>query len=242
MRVSHVVVFVLLIVSSVRVSAGAQKVFEGSVSYDVVLDGKPSQFVITARNKRVRQDTSLPDSVGVVTTTYEVFDYEHGTITTISPSTKRFTRMMISTFRESLGDPRSVTELRALERERLADIEGTGRRESILGLRCEIYTLKSTPGAEWCITTELGHFLAFEGQLGQLRAGTTAAFLNDDKLPRTAPTKFKNGAAVLRVHMTSADGREISMIATRIDHSTPSMDFFAVPPGFVEANTVVPSP
>jgi hypothetical protein len=42
--------------------------------------------------------------------------------------------------------------------------------------------------------------------------------------------------------MTSADGREISMIATRIDHSTPSMDFFAVPPGFVEANTVVPSP
>jgi len=34
----------------------------------------------------------------------------------------------------------------------------------------------------------------------------------------------------------------ITMIATRIDHSTPSMDFFAVPPGFVEANTLLPTP
>src|SRR5690348_4520965 len=231
MRAAPVAAAIVLIVSSVPRSAGAQKLFEGSVTYDVVVEGKPSLFIITARAAKVRQDTSVPDSAGVVTTTYEVFDYEHGTITTVSPSAKRFTRTAISTFRESLGDPRSITDLRAMERERLADIEGTGRRESVLGLRCEIYVLKSTPGAEWCITSELGHFLAFEGQQGQLPAGTTAAFQNNDRLPRTTPIKFRNGAAVLKMRMTTADGREITMVASRIDHSTPSMDFFAVPPG-----------
>jgi hypothetical protein len=242
MRASQLAACILVIVSAVPGRAGAQSLFEGSVMYDVVIDGKPSQFVITARNARVRQDTSVPDSAGVVTTTYEVFDYQHGTITTISPATKRFTRTAISTFRESLGDPRSISDLRALERERLADIDGTGHWESVLGLRCEIYVLKSTPGAEWCITSELGHFLAFEGQQGQLRAGTTAAFQSDDRLPRTTTIKFKDGAAVLKMRMAGADGRVITMIATRIDHSTPSMDFFAVPPGFVEANSLLPTP
>ena len=242
MRAARLVGAVLVIMSSAPSPASAQKLFEGSVRYDVIVDGKPSQFVITARDRKVRQDTSIPDSAGVVTTTYEVFDYQHGTVTTISPSTKRFTRAPISTFREMLGDPRSTSDLRALERERLGDIEATGRRESVLGLRCEIYVLKSTPGAEWCITSELGHFLAFEGQQGQLRAGTTAAFQSDDRLPRTTPLKFRNGAAVLKMQLTTEDGRSLAMIATRIDHSTPSMDFFAVPPGFLEANTLLRSP
>ena len=242
MRTAQLAAVMFVTVSTVPSAAGAQRLFEGSVTYDVVVDGKPSQFVVTARDAKVRQDTSVPDSAGSVTTPYEVFDYQHGTITTVSPSTKRFTRAAISTFRESLGDPRSITDLRALERERLADIEGTGRRESVLGLRCEIYVLKSTPGAEWCITSELGHFLAFEGQQGQLRAGTTAAFQGRDRLPTTTTMKFKNGAAVLKMRMTSADGREIKMIATKIDRTPPSMDFFAVPPGFVEANTLLPSP
>lgn len=242
MRAAQLAISFLAIVSAGPRSAGAQKLFEGRVTYDVVVDGRASQFVITARKAKVRQDTSVPDSDGVVTTPYEVFDYEHGTVTTVSPAAKRFTRGAISSYRESLGDPRSVTDLRALERERLADIEGTGHRETVLGLRCEIYVLKSTPGAEWCITSELGHFLAFEGQQGQLPAGTTAAFQNNERLPRTTTIKFRNGAAVLRMQMTTPDGRSITMVAARIDHAMPSMDFFAVPPGFVEANSLLPTP
>ncbi|HKW48964.1 MAG TPA: DUF4412 domain-containing protein [Gemmatimonadaceae bacterium] len=242
MRAAQLAGYILVVVNVVPRVAGGQKLFEGSVRYDVVVDGKPSQFVITARNAKVRQDTSVPDSDGVVTTPYEVFDFQHGTITTISPSTKRFTRGAIGSFRTSIGDPRSISDLRALERARLEDIEATGHRESVLGLRCEIYVLKSTPGAEWCITSELGHFLAFEGQQGQLPAGTTAAFQGDDRLPRTTTIKFRNGAAVLRMKMVAADGRQITMIATKIDHWSPSMDFFGVPPGFVEANSLLPSP
>lgn len=242
MRVVQLAAYMLVVVNAVPRTARGQRLFEGSVRYDVAVDGTPRQFVITARDLKVREDTSVPDSAGVVTTPYQVFDYQHGIVITISPSAKRFTRAAISTFRESAGDPRSISELRALERARLADIEATGRKESVLGLRCEIYVLKSTPGAEWCITSELGHFLAFEGQQGQLPAGTTAAFQSDDKLPRTTTIKFRNGAAVLRMKMPTADGREITMIATKIDHLTPSMDFFGVPPGFVEANTLPPSP
>ena len=143
MRAARLVASMLVIMSSVPSPAGAQRLFEGSVRYDVVIDGKPSQFVIRARDAKVRQDTSIPDSDGVAAITYE---------------------------------------------------------------GCEIYVLESTPGAEWCITSELGHFLAFEGQQGQLRAGTTAAFQSDDRLPRTTTLRFKNGAAVLKMRMTNGAG------------------------------------
>lgn len=115
MRAAPLRVSILIVAIALPSAAGAQRLFEGSVTYDVVADGKPSQFVITARNSRVRQDTSIPDSAGVTTANCEVFDYQHGTITTISPSTKRFTRAAMSTYRETIGDPRSITELRALE-------------------------------------------------------------------------------------------------------------------------------
>jgi hypothetical protein len=44
------------------------------------------------------------------------------------------------------------------------------------------------------------------------------------------------------MRMTTADGREIEMIATKIDRTPRSMSFFSVPPGFIEANTLLPSP
>lgn len=54
---------------------------------------------------------------------------------------------------------------------------------------------------------------------------------------------FRDGAVLLRMRMTGGDGRDITMIATKIDRTTPPARNFSIPAGFEEMqNPMVPRP
>lgn len=213
-------------------TARAQKTFAGTITYDVTLSDKQVQISISSRDQLVRQDFLLPPDAPPEAQTYQIFDYANGNVTTVLAGMKKYMVTNLKTLRDAMGQS---GEARSDDvRKTLDDITSTKRHETIAGLTCEVYTLKSTPRDEWCITTGLGHFLYFEGATGvdisnpsgAGRGASTASLL------RT----FKDGAVVLRMKMMSRNGETVSMVATNVDRTMPSATLFVIPSSFEETS------
>ena len=212
--------------------AAAQKTFEGTISYDVRASDKQMQISISSRDKLVRQDFVLPADAPPEAQTYQLFDYGNGNVTTVLPGMKKYMTTNLKTLRDAMGhndEPRSDDVRRALD-----DIKTTHRKETIAGYVCEVYTLKSTPRDEWCITTGLGHFLYFEGATGVDPNGGPG--LAENSAAASLMRTFKTGAVVLRMQMMSRNGETVSMIATKVDRSVPPATLFVLPASFEEMN------
>jgi hypothetical protein len=211
--------------------APAQKTFEGTISYDVTMSDKQVQISISSRGNLVRQDFKMPPGAPPEAETYQLFDYKNENVTTVLPGMKKYMVTNLKTLRDAIGQSgeRSEDDVRKA----LADITSTHRKESIAGISCDVYVLKSTPGDEWCITTGLGHFLYFEGATGV--AGTNGPLGGSSSTAGLMRT-FKNGAVVLRMRMRSRSGETMSMIATSIDRTVPPATLFVLPASYEEMN------
>ena len=208
----------------------AQKTFEGTITYNVTLSDKQMQISISSRDKLVRQDFELPADAPPEAQTYQLFDYENGNVTTVLPGMKKYMVTNLKTLRDAMGqnrEPRDDDVRKALD-----DIKSTKRHETIAGYTCEVYTLKSTPPDEWCITTGLGHFLYFEGATG-VNPGTASTVGGDGSTASLMRT-FKNGAVVLRMRMLSRNGETVSMVATKVDRMVPPATLFVLPSSYEE--------
>jgi hypothetical protein len=212
--------------------AGAQKTFAGTITYDVTLSDKQMQISISSREKLVRQDFVLPADAPPEAQTYQIFDYGNGNVTTVLPGMKKYMVTNLKTLRDAMGqngEPRDDDVRKTLD-----DIKSTDRHETIAGYTCDVYTLKSTPRDEWCVATGLGHFLYFEGATGVNTSNPSGVGggASTASLMRT----FKNGAVVLRMRMMSRNGETVSMVATRVDRTTPPATLFVLPSSFEEMN------
>jgi len=210
----------------------AQRKFEGTLTYDIDIGGRQMIVVLSARGNKARQDVDMPGTSVVSKGTYQLVDYDKDNVITVVPAMKRFMVMDLKPLRDASGETRAR---RDSTRERmLGAMTATGRRESVAGVECEVYTNTELPGDEWCITSALGYFRAFEGPRGASPMSPGAAV---SPLMRT----FKDGAVVLRLRMTGPDGNEVKMVATKIDRSPPPPKTFAIPAGFEEMqNPMVP--
>jgi hypothetical protein len=207
--------------------AAAQKTFEGTISYDIAVRDQQMQLSISARGNKVRQDFDIANAPPEAQM-YQLIDYGSGEIATVMPAMKRYMVMNMKSLRTAMG-PKAEGDDET--QKTLADLAPTGRKETIAGVGCEVYTLKTTPGDEWCITGGLGHFLAFEGELGIGRGMSPIA---GNPALAALTRNFKDGAVVLRMRMTSKGGETMTMAATKIDRTVPPASFFSVPSNFEE--------
>jgi len=213
--------------------AAAQKTFEGTITYDVTMSDKQVQISISSRGHLVRQDFKMPADAPPEAETYQLFDYKNENVTTVLPGMKKYMVTNLKTLRDAIGG-QSGERNEDDVRKALADITSTHRKESIAGVSCDVYVLKSTPGDEWCITTGLGHFLYFEGATGGI--GTSGTPLGGSSSTAGLMRTFKNGAVVLRMCMQSRSGETMSMVATSIDRTVPPATLFVLPASYEEMN------
>src|SRR5437868_3309001 len=219
MHVSLPVAIATLIAAAGAVGpAAAQRTFDGTITYDVTMGDKQMDISISSRGRLVRQDFKLPADAPPEAQTYQLFDYENGTITTVFPGMKKYMVTNLKTLRGAMGGGQSEESRDDRMRKVLADVSPTQRREVIAGIGCQVYVLKSTPRDEWCITTGLGHFLYFEGASG-MDLGSGGSPLGGGSSMSGLMRTFKDGAVVLRMKMSERNGDSVTMVATRVDRT-----------------------
>jgi hypothetical protein len=202
----------------------AQKLFEGTITYEVTpANGTPVEMTLRSNGKKLREDMRAPET-GDESTTYQVIDGESGEVLVVIPAAKQY---MLHNFKTLRAEREKTTDSTAVD-----DIVSTGRKETIVGLSCEVYVRKDQPGNEWCITSALGRLGVFDDQL----AGSNA-------MSGTAMQLFKHGALVLRMSYGASLGYPVTMIATKIDRTSPPASIFKVPAGYTEMkNPMMPKP
>jgi hypothetical protein len=223
--VVHRHLLILSVVLAAHASpARAQKAFEGTITYAIDMGERQMQLAISTRGSRVRQEMTMSGTPIFSEGTYQIFDFRTGDVTTVVPGMKRY--MVVNR--------RAARAERDSARDRLlASVTATGRKETIAGLDCEVYVVQDRPGDEWCITSELGHFLGFDGPASVARSGGGVSLPENSALSRLMRT-FKRGAALLRMRVTGPDGRDLTMTATKIDRTVRPKGDFEVPAGFAE--------
>lgn len=225
-------------VAGVSAPAGAQKTFEGTITYDVTMDGKQAVMSISSRGSKVRQDVMLPGAPPEAQT-YQIIDYEKREIVTVLPGMRQYITLNPGKLGSGANQPQSDSARLERVRARAADVSETGRKETIAGLSCEVYVLKSAPEDEVCLTTELGHVLAFEGRDGM--ADRSASPLAGDPTIAALMAKFSHGAAILRMRMSSARD-DMTMVASKVERTPQPASYFAIPQGFTEINPMIGKP
>ena len=192
-------------------TAAAQKPFEGTIVYDVVAGDKSVQMTVTTRGSKVRRDMAMPDAPDVSRGNYQMIDFKTGEATMVFPAMKRYMTMKVGGLRDA--DP--------------ADVDATDRVETIAGARCTVFTMKSVPGAEWCITS-----------VGTRSDAELGALMNDSPVSGGAMSGllrgFLRGTVVLRARMIDRNGGVMTMVAKKVDRTTPPAALFQMPGDFQE--------
>ena len=197
--------------------AAAQKPFEGTIVYDVVAGDKQMQMTVTTRGTKVRRDVSTPDAPEVSRGNYQMIDFKTGDATMVFPTMKRYMVMQVGGVRDATSETPTDP----------GDVEATARVESIAGTRCTVFTMKSVPGGEWCITSS-----------GAKNDAELAGLMNESPASGGAMPGllrgFLHGTVVLRARMIDRNGGVMTMLAKKIDRTTPPATLFQLPSDFQE--------
>ena len=107
------------------------------------------------------------------------------------------------------------------------DVETTGRVETIAGVRCTVFTMRSVPGGEWCITSS-----------GTKNDAELAGLMNESPAsggPMPGLLRgFLRGTVVLRARMIDRNGGVMTMLAKKVDRTAPAASLFQLPSDFQE--------
>ena len=197
--------------------AAAQKPFEGTIVYDVVAGERSMQMTVTARGSKVRRDMTMPDAPDVSRGNYQMIDFKTGEATMVFPAMKRYMLIKVGGLRDAASDPAADPS---------ADIQATSRVETIAGARCTVFTMKSVPDNEWCITSGAKN----DAELDALMIDSPAGGGPAPGLLRG----FLRGTVVLRARMLDRSGGVTTMVAKKIDRGTPPAALFQLPAEFQE--------
>lgn len=213
--------------------AAAQKHFEGAITYEVSSGGRHDEMVVRARGRKVRQDTHREDAPEASRKNYAIVDYDSSVVITVVPSVQRFMVIDFARLRAAIGEA-DASALRPNE-DAVADVVATSRKERIAGVACIVYIVKTAArGDEWCITTEIGSILGFDGSSGAGGRDGGALPLPSNTAMATLMRSFDGNALVLRMRATAKDGSTTTLLATKIDRSPPPASLFIIPAGFEE--------
>lgn len=206
----------------------AQKLFEGTITYQVTpAGGTPVEMIVRSNGRKLREDMRAPGTDDMASS-YQMIDGESGDVVVVIPAAKQY---MVANFKKLRAATSRGDSARSSADDALADVVATEKKETIAGVVCDVYVRKNQPGNEWCLTTALGRVGAFDDQL------TGANAMSGAMKP------FRNGAVVLRMSAGAASGHPMTMVATKIDRTAPPASLFKVPAGFVEMkNPMVPKP
>ena len=197
--------------------AAAQKPFEGTIVYDVTAGDKQMQMTVTTRGTKVRRDVAMPDAPEVSRGNYQMIDFKTGDATMVFPAMKRYMVMRVGGLRDAASAAQADP----------TDVEATGRVETIAGSRCTVFTMKSAPGGEWCITSS-----------GAKNDDELAGLMNESPASGGAMPGllrgFLHGTVVLRARMIDRNGGVMTMLAKKIDRTTPVATLFQLPSDFQE--------
>jgi len=199
-------------------NAAAQKPFEGTIAYDVAAGDKTMQMTVTSRGSKVRRDISMADAPEVSRGNYQMIDFKTGELTMVFPAMKRYMVMKMGGLRDAATDA---------AKDPSADVESTGRAETIAGARCTVFTMKSVPGSQWCITSTGAKD---DAELGALISDSPAS---DGAMPGLL-RGFLRGTVVLRARMIDRNGGVVTMVARKIDRAPPPASLFQMPGDFQE--------
>jgi Domain of unknown function (DUF4412) len=225
---SRVAAAVAIVVATSRVAA-AQKQFEGTIAYDVTGGDRVSRVVISTRGKKVWQQGRRDDTPDVARDNYLLVDYDRGELMSVIPAMKRYMVVDFKKLRASVDENGST-----ISPARLTDVVATGRKEQVAGVACELYTVTSLPGSEWCITTELGSILGFDGQAAANGNDPRALPIPANNTTAALLRSLKKGALILRMRIVDDLGRTSTVVATKIDRARPPASMFSVPADFEE--------
>jgi uncharacterized protein DUF4412 len=225
---SRVAGAVAVIATTPCVSA-AQKQFEGTIAYDVTGSDRVSHVVISTRGKKVWQQGRRDDTPDVARDNYLLVDYDRGELMSVIPAMKRYMVVDFKKLRASVDESGSANSPT-----RLTDVVATGRKERIAGVACELYSVTSLPGSEWCITTELGSILGFDGQAVADGNDPRALPIPANNTTASLLRSLKKGALVLRMRIVDDFGRTSTVVATKIDRARPPASLFSIPSDFEE--------
>ena len=227
-----------LIVGMVGLSraAAAQKLFQGTITYEVRTSNAQTQIVISARGKKLRQERHRADEPEATRDNFVLVDYGRGEVTTVFAAMKRY---VVFDFKRIHEMVRSRAQTNSEDDQTLfGDIIATGRKEKVAGLECEVYAFKNIADEDWCVTTAIGRLIGVADSAG---AGTDDRALAQPTNDATAALlrSFKSGALILRMRATDRNGFPVTTIATKVDRSSPAERLFAVPAGYEELDQAI---
>jgi hypothetical protein len=200
----------------------AAQTFDGTVAYRVAAaDGTRAEMLVMTKGTKVRNESNVLGAGGV-RSMIQLTDYGTGNVVTLLPQRHVYVKSSLKTIR---GERPAV----ATPTKGASDIVDTGRRETIAGHSCAVYSSRRE-ALEACIATGLGHFLPFEGESG-IGGAAGGGVPGSPALARLLRT-FPNGAMVLRVR--HGGQQPVELVATRVERGDLPDNLFAVPAGFAE--------
>jgi len=175
-------------------------------------------MTVTTRGTKARRDVFVADAPDVSRGNYQMIDFKTGDATMVFPAMKRYMVMQVGGIRDAASDAAS---------DPAGDVEATSRVETIAGTRCTVFTMKSVAGGEWCITSSGGKN---DAELAGLMNESPASGGAMPGLLRG----FLHGTVVLRARMIDRNGGVMTMLARKIDRTTPAATLFQLPSDFQE--------
>ena len=202
-------------------AAMAQASFEGVVSYRMTGQGMTLDVTHHVREDRVRQEMSGPMGDMAM-----IIDLRAQSMTMLMPAQSAYVTMDMSTL-EQAAAPDASTEV---------EITPTGRKETIAGIECEHYALRTGDNEiDICGATGMGFYMA-----GGMRSmsgpdgGPRSALGVSDAVNARLRAYFKDGLFPLKMTMPIEGGGELTIVATGVEKKELPDELFVVPPGYTE--------
>lgn len=197
-------------------TASAQKEFEGAVTMNMNMGGMMSMDVVTfSKPGKVRQEMSLMGQDVI-----SIFDASAGTGLMLMPAQKSYMKIDFKAIADRVGAHATPK------------ITATGTTETILGHRCENYTVEMPSGTTtMCVAKNLGFYMGSLNAQGRGMAGNA----NLQPYAEVFRTTFKDGFFPLKLTLTS-EGMAMTMTVTKIEPKSLSDDQFKldIPNGYTE--------
>lgn len=206
-------------------AGAAQDGFEGVVAYEMTAQGMTLEVTHYVRGGRVRQEMAGPMGPMAM-----IIDLGEQTMTVLVPQQSAYMTLDMRAALEA--EARAEAEADTAPPD--VEITATGRKETIAGIECEHFALRTGESeVDICGATGMGFYMA--GGVSALGGPASAgrALSRSDAVNARLRAHFKDGLFPLKMTMQAPSGA-LTMVATSVEKKQLGDDLFSVPAGFTE--------
>ena len=199
-------------------SLSAQAPFEGVVTLQMTMKGVSTQPVVYVKGHLSRANMNLGGQES-----YMITDGQKQTMTMVMPGQRMYMVMALEDVADKVVSPRTARTV--------AELEPTGKTETIAGIRCEHYvSVDDAKETDVCLAKGIGSFLGIGG--GPPRGRGPSAGQNMPSVVQRLAAKFKNDAFVLKMETKEAGTTTLSFEVTKLEKKSVDAAMLTVPEGF----------